>query len=107
MRQARWTEKGVAIEDVMPPPLAADWVRLSVAACGICGTDLHLWKRELAAPVGVAPGHEIVGTPLDGPRGLAEGLYAVEPMKVCGVCDFCVSGRRHLCTRLEIIGVTM
>jgi L-iditol 2-dehydrogenase len=105
MRQARWTEKGVAIEDVTPPPLADGWVRLRVAACGICGTDLHLWKRELAAPVGVAPGHEIVGTPLDGPRGLADGLYAVEPMHVCGACDFCVSGRRHLCRKLEIIGV--
>ena len=105
MRQARWTEKGVAIEDVVPPALASDWVRLRVAACGICGTDLHLWKRELAAPVGVAPGHEIVGTPLDGPRGLADGTYAIEPIHVCGTCDFCVAGQRHLCPKLEINGV--
>jgi len=105
MRQARWTEKGVAVEEVAPPPLAPGWVRLRVAACGICGTDLHLWKRELAAPVGVAPGHEIVGRPLDGPAGLGDHLYAVEPMSVCGACDFCVSGRRHLCPKLEIIGV--
>lgn len=105
MRQARWTEKGVAIEEVAPPALAPGWVRLSVAACGICGTDLHLWKRELAAPVGVAPGHEIVGTPLDGPRGLADGAYAVEPIHVCGTCDFCIAGQRQLCPKLEIIGV--
>jgi len=105
LRQARWTEKGLDVAEVEPPELPADWVRLRVAACGICGTDLHLYRRELAAPVGVAPGHEIAGTPLAGPRGFADGLYAVEPICVCGVCDFCVSGRRHLCERMAIIGV--
>jgi len=105
LRQARWTEKGVEVAEVVPPALPADWVRLRVAACGICGTDLHLYRRELAAPVGVAPGHEIAGTPLAGPRGFVDGLYAVEPICVCGVCDFCVSGRRHLCERMAIIGV--
>jgi threonine dehydrogenase-like Zn-dependent dehydrogenase len=105
LRQARWTEKGLDVADVEPPELPADWVRLRVAACGICGTDLHLYRRELAAPVGVAPGHEIAGTPFEGPRGLADGLYAVEPICICGVCDFCISGRRHLCERMAIIGV--
>jgi threonine dehydrogenase-like Zn-dependent dehydrogenase len=105
LRQARWTEKGLDVAEVEPPALPPDWVRLRVAACGICGTDLHLYRRELAAPVGVAPGHEIAGTPLDGPRGLADGLYAVEPICICGVCDFCISGRRHLCEKMAIIGV--
>ena len=105
MRQARWTENGVEVAEAAPPPLLPDWVRLRVAACGICGTDLHLWRRELQAPVGLAPGHEIAGHPLDGPPGLDDGLYAVEPMAVCGVCDFCVSGRRHLCPSIAIIGV--
>ena len=105
MRQARWTENGVEVAEVAPPELPPDWVRLRVAACGICGTDLHLWRRELAAPLGIAPGHEMTGTPLAGPRGLADGLYAVEPIHVCAVCDFCVSGRRQLCEKLSIIGV--
>ncbi len=105
MLQARWTEDGVEVVEVTPPELPPDWVRLRVAACGICGTDLHLWRRELAPPVGIAPGHEMTGTPLAGPRGLADGLYAVEPIHVCGVCDFCVSGRRQLCEKLAIIGV--
>src|SRR5262249_12689395 len=95
MRQARWTESGGGNAAGTPPPLPADWVRLRVAACGICGTDLHLWRRELTAPVGLAPGHEMVGTVLEGPRGLADALYAVEPKFVCGLCDFCVSGRNQ------------
>ncbi len=105
MRQARWTETGVEIAEVVPPDLAPGWARLRVEACGICGTDLHLWKRELAAPLGIAPGHEMAGVPIDGPSGLADALYAVEPISVCGVCDFCVSGRRHLCEKMAIIGV--
>jgi alcohol dehydrogenase len=105
MRQARWTESGLEVADVPAPPLASDWVRLRIAACGICGTDLHLWRRELPPPIGLAPGHEMAGTVLDGPRGLADALYAVEPIRVCGECDFCVSGRRQLCGKLEIFGV--
>jgi threonine dehydrogenase-like Zn-dependent dehydrogenase len=105
VRQARWTETGVEIAEVIPPELPPDWVRLRVEACGICGTDLHLWKRELPAPLGIAPGHEITGTPLGGPRGLVDAVYAVEPISVCGVCDFCISGRRQLCEKMAIIGV--
>ncbi|HTO70752.1 MAG TPA: alcohol dehydrogenase catalytic domain-containing protein [Myxococcota bacterium] len=105
MRQARWTESGLAVADVAPPRLPDGWARLSVAACGICGTDLHLWRRELPPPIGVAPGHEMAGTVLDGPSGLADALYAVEPIRVCGHCDFCVTGRRQLCPELEIFGV--
>ncbi|MFI5316690.1 MAG: zinc-binding dehydrogenase [Myxococcota bacterium] len=105
MRQARWTESGLAIAEVEPPALPSDWARLRVAACGICGTDLHLWRRELPPPLGLAPGHEMAGTLLDGPRGLADALYAVEPIHVCGSCDFCISGRRQLCGKLEIFGV--
>src|SRR5262245_36422812 len=105
MRQARWTESGLEVADVVPPPLLHDWVRLRVAACGICGTDLHLWRRELAPPIGIAPGHEVSGTVIEGPRGLADALYAVEPIWFCNRCDFCASGRRQLCEKLEIFGV--
>ncbi len=105
MRLARWTRDGVEVAEVVPPPLAPDWVRLRVEACGICGTDLHFHRRELPAPIGIAPGHEITGRLLEGPRGLADALYAVEPIHVCTVCDFCVSGDRQLCEKLSIIGV--
>jgi threonine dehydrogenase-like Zn-dependent dehydrogenase len=107
VRQARWTESGLEIADVEPPPLPAGWARLRVTACGICGTDLHLWRRELPPPVGLAPGHEMTGTLVDGPRGLPDVLYAVEPKHVCGVCDFCITGRNQLCAKLAIFGVAL
>jgi threonine dehydrogenase-like Zn-dependent dehydrogenase len=105
VRQARWTDDGIEVAEVRPPPLADGWVRLQVAACGICGTDLTLYHRGFPVPPGGVPGHEIVGTVLDGPAGIADALYAVEPRTWCGSCDLCQSGHRHLCTQGLILGL--
>lgn len=109
MLAARWGERGVGLVDVEPGPVPEGRVRLRVAACGICGTDLHLYRRELPAPAGMTPGHEIVGTALDaaGRDALGERLYAIEPRTWCGACDLCNGGRRHLCPRGGIIGISM
>jgi threonine dehydrogenase-like Zn-dependent dehydrogenase len=105
VRQARWSEKGLELADVEPPELSADWVRLRVEACGICGTDLHLYHRTLPPMPGGVPGHEIVGSVLDGPSGLGDGLHAVEPLVWCGSCAMCQAGRRNLCVRGGVIGL--
>ena len=105
MKQAHWQQDGVALVDVEPPPLPEGWARLRVAACGICGTDLHMLRQHFARMPGVGPGHEMVGYPLDGPADLADALYAVEPRTWCGECAFCISGSRHLCARGTLLGV--
>jgi threonine dehydrogenase-like Zn-dependent dehydrogenase len=81
-------------------------VRLQIVASGICGTDLHMYQRKLPVLPGNTPGHEMVGFPTDGPGGLAERLYAVEPHRLwCGVCALCLSGDRHLCPEKKIFGL--
>ncbi len=40
MRVARWTDAGIEVAEVEPRPLREGWVRLRVAACGICGLSL-------------------------------------------------------------------
>jgi threonine dehydrogenase-like Zn-dependent dehydrogenase len=105
VRQARWTEDGIEVVEARPPELPDGWVRLRVAACGICGTDLHLYHRAFPVAPGGVPGHEMVGTVLDGPAGLADALYAVEPRIWCGACELCQSGRRHLCPSGRILGL--
>lgn len=99
MRRALWTDNGLSIVDADPPPLEPGWVRLDVEACGICGSDLHFWHGAIPRPVGTAPGHEFVGTVVDGPAGLPDVLYAVSPNVTCGRCEFCTTGQTNLCRR--------
>jgi threonine dehydrogenase-like Zn-dependent dehydrogenase len=73
-------------------------VRLRVAACGICGSDLHRFRGEIAPEPGSVPGHEVVG------RAGAD-LYAVEPRWRCGACALCRAGKPHLCPAGGIFGV--
>jgi L-iditol 2-dehydrogenase len=99
VRRASWTDTGLAVLDEDPGPLTEGVARLRVAACGICGTDLHHWAGTSPRKVGTTPGHEFVGTLVDAPPGLADALYAVSPNVTCGACEFCESGQLHLCRR--------
>lgn len=99
MRRALWTRDGLELTAVEAGPLDPGWARLRVAACGICGSDLHWWHGTMPRPLGTAPGHELAGTIVDGPAGLDDVLYAVSPNVSCGTCDFCRVGQTHLCDR--------
>jgi threonine dehydrogenase-like Zn-dependent dehydrogenase len=99
MRRAVWTKTGLDVVDDEPGPLEPGWVRLQVEACGICGSDLHFWHGQVPRPLGTSPGHELVGTVVDGPGGLEDVRYAVSPNVSCGTCDFCRRGATNLCGR--------
>ncbi|HZT64700.1 MAG TPA: alcohol dehydrogenase catalytic domain-containing protein [Acidimicrobiales bacterium] len=105
MKRAVWTEGGLEVAEGEPPPLPEGWVRVQVAACGICGSDLHIWHggvdQPLATrPVGTTPGHEVAGTVVEATQaGLPEAVFAVNPNVTCGRCDYCVTGRPNLCRR--------
>ena len=100
MRRAVWTKDGLdLVDDDEVVALEPGWVRLRVEACGICGSDLHFWHGHLRPQLGSSPGHELVGTVLDGPADLADVRYAVSPNVTCGACDFCRAGRTNLCGR--------
>ena len=59
MRAAVLTEPGapLRIEDLVAPHPAAGEVLLDVAACGVCHTDLHVIKGEVAFPTPAVLGH--------------------------------------------------
>ncbi|MBV8323404.1 MAG: alcohol dehydrogenase catalytic domain-containing protein [Hyphomicrobiales bacterium] len=72
-----------------------------VKACGVCHTDLHVMKAEVAFPTPAVLGHEISGTVEalgPGVTGLALGaLVASAFIMPCGFCRFCGWGRDDLC----------
>ena len=82
--------------------------RVRVEACGVCGSDLHLLANGFF-PLDHTPGHEVAGRVEalgDGVVGLACGArVAVEPMRSCGTCASCRSGRYSICREARLAGV--
>jgi propanol-preferring alcohol dehydrogenase len=100
-----WTE----LADRQPGP---GEIRIKVAACGVCRTDLHVVDGELPDPqVPIIPGHEIVGR-IDTIGAGVEGLRVGERVGVPwlghtdGDCPYCLDGRENLCNHPLFTGYT-
>jgi len=100
-----WT----ALADRQPGP---GQIRVAIAACGVCRTDLHVVDGELPHPqVPVIPGHEIVGR-IDALGAGVEGLRIGERVGIpwlghtCGLCAYCRMQRENLCDSPLFTGYT-
>jgi propanol-preferring alcohol dehydrogenase len=87
-------------------------IRVRVAACGVCRTDLHVVDGELPDPqLPIIPGHEIVGR-IDaigpGVEGLRDGDRVGIPWlgHTDGVCIYCRDGAENLCDHPIFTGYT-
>ena len=90
------------VERPTPEPAAGE-LRVRVAVCGVCRTDLHLAEGDLP-PHGpeVVPGHEIVGVvdrlgPGASRFALGERVGIAWLRRTCGTCRFCLRGDENLC----------
>ena len=86
---------------------------ISIQACGVCRTDLHVVDRDLSSPkLPLIPGHEIVGV-------VAKAGAEVHDFKVgdrvgvpwlgytCGHCSYCLSHHENLCNSPGFTGYTI
>jgi alcohol dehydrogenase, propanol-preferring len=87
-------------------------IRVRVAACGVCRTDLHVLDGELPDPKWpVIPGHEIVGR-IDALGPGVDSLRVGERVGIpwlghtCGVCPYCLAGQENLCDHPLFTGYT-
>jgi alcohol dehydrogenase, propanol-preferring len=95
----------------LPTPEPGDGeVRVDVAACAVCRTDLHVLDGELPRPkLPLVLGHQIVGTvaavgpAVEGP-GVGDRVGVPWLGWTCGACRFCLSGRENLCERARFTG---
>jgi S-(hydroxymethyl)glutathione dehydrogenase/alcohol dehydrogenase len=89
------------IEQLELRPTGPGEVRLRVAACGVCHSDLSVLEEYFACPTPVVLGHEAAGTITEvgpGVRGFSPGDHAVASWSPsCGACRYCRAGKRHLC----------
>jgi 2-desacetyl-2-hydroxyethyl bacteriochlorophyllide A dehydrogenase len=101
----------IRVGEVPEPTPAKGQVIIRVAACGICGTDIHIVDGHLPpTPYPIIPGHEFGGEIVAiGPEvdGAAVGdRVAVQPNMPCGRCRSCRVGRSNICETWKAIGVT-
>lgn len=103
---------GVArVKEVPTPAPGPGEVLIRVEACGICGTDVHIFRGEYMGDYPLVPGHELAGEIV----ALGEGIrrfqvgdrVAVEPNIACGNCKACLNNRQNFCENWQAIGVTL
>ncbi|MBX9456843.1 MAG: alcohol dehydrogenase catalytic domain-containing protein [Rhizobium sp.] len=98
------------IDHVDTPKPAADEVLLKIAACGICGSDLHMTEDPVT--FGLKPqdvlGHEFAGEIIACGAAVIDlkpgDRVAVAPMRGCGHCDSCRRGEPAWCAEMRLIG---
>ena len=99
------------IVDVDVPSVKPGEALVKVHACGVCGTDIHIYEGVMPwARLPLIPGHELSGVVVEVGEAVSSlepgDKVAVDPNITCGVCRYCRRGRRNLCPNLEAIGVT-
>jgi threonine dehydrogenase-like Zn-dependent dehydrogenase len=100
MQAMVFTRPGIMeILDVEPPVASKGEVIIDVAACGICGSELHGIDDAGFRKPPLVMGHEFSGFDPDG------RAVAINPILSCGSCDLCSSGRPEVCRRRAIIGI--
>ncbi|MBF6619366.1 MAG: alcohol dehydrogenase catalytic domain-containing protein [Patulibacter sp.] len=101
MRRVQWWEPERLELNQTDDPVAGDGqLVVDVAACGICGSDLHSYTRGFAASPGQVLGHEFSGrvSEANGVDGVAVGdRVTVRPLTPCRECPRCLEGEVQLC----------
>ncbi|WP_292336463.1 zinc-dependent alcohol dehydrogenase family protein [Mesorhizobium sp.] len=100
---------GITLRDVDMPDIGADELLVRIEACGVCGTDRHLFHGEFPCTPPVTPGHEFSG--LVEAIGKSVSGFAIgdrvtgDPNIACGRCARCHAGQINLCSNLRAIGI--
>ncbi len=90
---------------------AAGEVRIEVAYCGVCGTDLHIYLGHMDGRISHPQviGHEMSGRIVElgeGVEGWERGeKVVVRPIDPCGECGACGAGHEHICQNLNFLGI--
>jgi alcohol dehydrogenase, propanol-preferring len=102
--------RSLELQDVPDLALQPGELRLRVAACAVCRTDLQICRGDLNAHLlPLVPGHQIVGRIEEvgeGVSGFAVGARVGVGWLASadGSCSQCRSGRENLCQQARFIG---
>ncbi|HEV2323809.1 MAG TPA: galactitol-1-phosphate 5-dehydrogenase [Terracidiphilus sp.] len=99
------------IADLPRPGIGPDEVLVRVAACGICGSDVHGYDGSSGRRIPpIVMGHEAAGTVAAVGAGVsgykAGDRVTFDSTVYCGECEFCRRGEANLCDNRQVIGVS-
>jgi 2-desacetyl-2-hydroxyethyl bacteriochlorophyllide A dehydrogenase len=103
--------RNIQINEIPVPKPNEDEVLIKVKYTGICGSDLHVYKGTSPEPMAPNPvlGHELGGEVVETGKNVTEfkpgDRVGVEPLIGCGRCAYCLEGKYHLCSKLQLIGM--
>jgi L-iditol 2-dehydrogenase len=102
-------EKTFEVEEKPLPVPGYGEVLIKVNACGVCGSDLHMFHGNhpvLRPPLEM--GHEIAGKIIEVGTGVNNYQVGedviVFPLAGCGSCERCLEENHHLCEKQKVIG---
>jgi L-iditol 2-dehydrogenase len=99
------------VADLAIPAIGPDEVLIRVAACGICGSDVHGYDGSSGRRIPpIVMGHEaagIVAAVGENVTGSREGdRVTFDSTVYCGKCPPCLRGEINLCDHREVLGVS-
>lgn len=96
------------------PKISSEEVLIKVMACGVCGSDLHIYEGAQGSTTTVPPliqGHEFSGIVTeigDAVTNCKVGdRVCIDPADNCGECYYCASGMMSHCDYMRAIGTNV
>ena len=100
----------LAVTEVEKPKPGIGQSLIKILACGICGTDRHIYKGEYPSTKPVILGHEFGGVVEEtgpGSKFKVGQVVSIDPNIVCAKCPDCLVGRTAFCPDLTALGVNI
>ena len=94
--------QNIEIKELPVPELKEGEIEIKVSACGVCGSDIHMWKAGKGWGKNMKDfvmGHEFCGV-VTNPNGSEFNIgdrVVFWANLYCGECDMCRAGLEHLC----------
>ncbi len=101
----------LAVIDMPEPACGPDEVLIRVAACGICGSDVHGYDGGSGRRIPpIVMGHEAAGIITQVGADVADykpgDRVTFDSTVYCGKCEFCGRGEVNLCDNRQVLGVS-
>ena len=102
------------VEESAKPAVGKRDVLINVKACGVCGTDVHIYEGDKGAADVTPPtilGHEFAGV-VEAVGSDVAGFkpgdrVCIDPNHPCGCCEPCRDGINHYCEHMTGYGTTV